>query len=52
MRIEQVIQVIEMVLKDMKSGEIRIIVRGGEVKHINTVQEVKPCGIIEESEKF
>ena len=48
MRIEQAMEIILAVLKEMKNGEVLIIVRGGEVKHINTLQEAKFYGKIEE----
>lgn len=28
-------------LKTMKDGEIRIIVRNGEIKHVNALEEIK-----------
>lgn len=28
-------------LSTMKDGEIRIIVRNGEIKHVNTLEEIK-----------
>lgn len=32
---------ISMKLRTMKDGEIRIIIRNGEIKHVNALEEIK-----------
>ena len=41
MTLKQAIDLIIEILKTMNHGEIRIIVRGGEIKHVNCLQEYK-----------
>lgn len=42
MKLTTVFELIAEILKSMKSGEIRLFVKNGEVTHVNRTEEVFP----------
>ena len=40
MTLKQVFEIVVFILKTMKNGEIRLLVRDGKVKYVNKVEEV------------
>lgn len=42
MTVAKIVVVIRDILKWMKNGEIRLLIRNGDVKYINVLHEIKP----------
>ena len=40
MTIKQAFEVVYHIMREMKNGEIRLLVRNGEIKYVNKVEEV------------
>ena len=45
MTVKQAFEIVVYILVSMKNGEIRLLVRNGEVKYVNKVEEVFHCDI-------